>query len=84
MEKVKPNYPLYRKYAHERTYFKVLSDTEWEEIHIMGSNYSIHQFKVTILPERNYIYDLTHDYHNNWIAIDANEYEPLKEKAKNV
>lgn len=80
MEKEKLSYPLYRKYAHERTYFKVISDSEWEEMHILGSNHSLHQFKATILPERNYIYDLTYDYHNNWIAIEADEYEFVKAK----
>lgn len=84
MEKEKVNYPIYRKYAHERTYFKVISDSEWEEIHIMGRNYSVHQFKATILPERNYIYDLTHDYQNNWIAIEANEYELVKTKTESI
>jgi len=84
MEKVKVSYPLYRKYAHERTYFKVLSDSEWEEIHIMGSNYILHQFKAKILPERNYIYDLTHDYQTNWVAIEADEYERVKAKVTSV
>lgn len=78
METQKTSYPLYRKYAHNRTFFKVISETEWEEIHVLGNNYSIHQFKATILPERNYIYDLTYDYQNNWIAIGADEYEQMK------
>ncbi|MGB3949150.1 MAG: hypothetical protein WBM13_14280 [Bacteroidia bacterium] len=84
MEKKKIVYPLYRKYAHERTYFKVISDSEWEEIHVLAGKYSIHQFKATILPERNYIYDLTYDYHNNWVAIQPDEYEQVKFKAMSL
>lgn len=75
-------YPQYRKYSHERTYFKIISESEWEEIQIMGSKYHIQRFKATILPDRNYIYDLTFDYKNNWLEIDADEYEQIKRKAE--
>ncbi len=74
------NYPKYRKYPHERTYFKIISKDEWEEIQLMGGKYTLHQFKATILPDRNYIYDLTFDYKNNWILIEENEYEEIKRK----
>lgn len=74
-------YPQYRKYPHGRTYFKVISPDEWEEIHIMGNKYTIHQFKATILPDRNYIYDLTFGYEAHWLKIDAEEYETIRSKA---
>lgn len=73
-------YPQYRKYAHGRTYFKVISADTWEELHVMGNTVAIHSFKATILPDRNYIYDLTFDYQNNWVKIEAEEYETLKNK----
>jgi hypothetical protein len=74
-------YPQYRKYPHGRTYFKIISPDAWEEIHVLGSKLSLHQFKAAILPDRNYIYDLTFDYESNWIKIEADEYESLKRKA---
>lgn len=73
-------YPQYRKYPHGRTYFKIISKDEWEEIQVMGSTLSIHQFKVAILPDRNYIYDLTFDYEKNWVKITEEEYETVKKK----
>ncbi|MES2592260.1 MAG: hypothetical protein V4608_10270 [Bacteroidota bacterium] len=73
-------YPQYRKYPHNRTYFKIISSNEWEEIQVMANKYSIHQFKAAILPDRNYIYDLTFDYENNWLKIEENEYEAVKKK----
>ena len=73
-------YPQYRKYPHERTYFKIISKDAWEEIQVMGGNYTIHHFNVAILPDRNYIYDLTFDYEQNWVKIDAGEYERVKAK----
>lgn len=77
-------YPQYRKYPHGRTYFKVISAAEWEEISMLGSKYTIHRFKASILPDRNYLYDLTVDYKENWLKIDEEEYEEIKRKAENI
>ncbi len=68
-------YPIYRKYPHNKTFFKIFSDTEFEELQIIGDYYSITKIKAAILPERNYIYDLTFDYHNHWDVISEQEYE---------
>jgi hypothetical protein len=75
-------YPQFRKYLNERNFFKIISDKEWEEIQVMSSKYSIHQFKVNIFPDRNYLYDMTFDYEKNWIAIDETEYENIKRNIK--
>ncbi len=74
------NYPQYRKYPHERTYFKIISTTEWEELHISGTKIDVHSFTAKILPDRNYIHDLTFDYQNNWILIEEEEYEKIKRR----
>ncbi len=74
------SYPQYRKYPHERTFFKIISPDEWEEIQVMGSKYSIHQFKVSLFSDRNYLHDLTFDYEKNWVEIKEDEYEKVKEK----
>lgn len=75
------SYPQYRKYLHGRTFFKIISAEEWEEIQIMGSKYSIYQFKVNIFPDRNFLHDLTFDYEKNWLAIEEAEYERVKKAA---
>ena len=75
------NYPLYRKYPNNKSYFKILSTEEFEEIQILGSKVSIHFFKAKILPDRNYISDLTFNYQNHWVICDPNEFESLKLKA---
>ena len=71
-------YPQFRKYSHGRTYFKIISSSEWEELHITKDKTSIHSFTAKILPDRNYIHDLTFDYEKNWIAIGEEEYERMK------
>lgn len=72
------DYPQYRKYTNNKAYFKILSRTEWEEIQIIGSKHIFHQFTVKIMPDRNYIHDMTFDYENNWLKIEEQEYEKIK------
>jgi hypothetical protein len=74
------NYPQYRKYPHDRTYFKIISAIEWEELHISKDKVTLHSFLVKILPDRNFIHDLTFDYEKNWVAIEEEEYESVKGK----
>ena len=59
-------YPQYRKYLNEKSFFKITSSTEWEEIQIIGSKYVLNQFKVNIMPDRNFLHDMTFDYKENW------------------
>ena len=72
------NYPQYRKYSNDKAYFKIISETEWEEVQVVGSNYILHQFTVKIMPDRNYIYDMTFDYEKNWVLIEEDEYKKIK------
>ncbi len=71
-------YPQFRKYINDMAYFKIVSESEWEEIQVMGKRYSIHSFMAKILPDRNFIYDLTYDYKRNWLKIEEEEYERIK------
>lgn len=81
MTEKKIYYPQYRKYSNNKSYFKVLSPTEFEEIKVTGNNKSIHLFEAKILPDRNLIYDMTFDYDNFWVKIEKAEYETIKNSA---
>ena len=74
------HYPQYRKFSTNKAYFKILSDTQWEEIQLIGKKCMLYFFTVKILPDRNYLYDMTFDYTNNWVAIEAQDYEELKKR----
>lgn len=78
MENKKTSYPQYRKYTHGRTFFKITSSTEFEELQLMGGKCFLHQFKAKILPDYNFINDLTFDYQKHWEAITEAEYEEKK------
>lgn len=73
-------YPQFRKYLHERTYFKIISAVEWEELDVSKDKVTIHSYTAKILPDRNYIYDLTFDYKKNWVMIEEEEYEKVKKR----
>jgi hypothetical protein len=71
-------YPQYRKYENNKSYFKIISPELFEEIQLLGSKKTMHIFEVKILPDRNYIADLTFNYMGHWIICDENEYENLR------
>ena len=75
-------FPLYRKYSHNKTFFKVISEEEFEEIQIQGNGIKRYHFTAKILPDRNYIQDLIANNDQNWIEIGAEEYEALKNLKK--
>lgn len=75
MEEIR--FPIYRKYPHNRTFFKINSKDEFEELQLIGKHYSIHQIKAKILPDRNFIYDLIYDFKNNWEEISAADYNEM-------
>jgi hypothetical protein len=78
MQKI--TYPQYRKYHNNKAFFKIVSETEWEEILVMGSKYILHKFTVKIMPDRNHIHDMTFNYEGHWDKIDEKEYEELKKR----
>ena len=71
-------YPQYRKYCNNKSFFKILSATRFEEIQILGAKKTLHNFDAKILPDRNFIYDLTFDYKKHWLLCQETEYEDLK------
>jgi hypothetical protein len=75
-------FPQYRKYKNGRSFFKVLSRTEWEEIQLVGTKYILSKYTVKILPDRNLIHDMLFDYEASWEKINADDYENIKKKLK--
>ena len=68
------NYPLYRKYLNEKSFFKILSPTEFEEIIETGGKYFLNRFTAVILPDYNLIQDMTLNYEKHWKVISEREY----------
>lgn len=68
-------YPQYRKYPNEKAFFKITSETTFEELTIIGSNYGLVKFEAKNFLDRHLISDMVNLMGNNWIMIDESEYE---------
>lgn len=75
-------FPLFRKYENGNTYFKIISTDTFEELKIMGNNYSLKNYKAKILPDRNYIMDLINNEKNHWEIIDEMEFNNTLKKCE--
>jgi hypothetical protein len=75
------NYPQYRKYRNGKSYFRILSPTEFEEIQQLGTRWTLHIFVAKILPDRNLIYDMTFDFETHWEKIDSDEFDKILSQA---
>ena len=73
-------FPTYRKYKNEKSFFKIISKTEFEEIKLFKDNGTLHLFKAKILPDHNYIHDMISNYEEYWNLSDENEYQLIKSK----
>jgi len=74
-------FPQYRRYKNGRSYF-MISDTEsFEEVRSFGDRWLIAQHRARILPDRNFIYDLLHDFHTFAEAITMEQYLGIREMA---
>jgi hypothetical protein len=67
-------YPTYRKYAHNKTFYKVISKNEMIEITILGNTYCIQTIYSNILPDRNFIEDVIKNENDFLIVIDEGMY----------
>jgi hypothetical protein len=52
------SYPIYRKYADGLTFFKITSETEFQELKRQGKYYSLSNFRCKIHPDRVFMNDL--------------------------
>lgn len=69
------NFPQYRKYPNNKSYFKITSESCFEEIAVMASKYSILEFTAKIFPDYTFIKDMLDNRDNRWVVISSNEYE---------
>ncbi len=55
------NFPTYRKYKNNKHFFKIISESEFDEISFIGSKAIVTKHIAKILPDRNFISDLLND-----------------------
>lgn len=75
-------FPLYRKYPNNKSYFKLLSENEFEEIQFIGDKGFIFRFEAKILPDRYLISDMIELKDKTWVEIEPEEYDNQLRKLK--
>lgn len=74
------NFPIYRKYSNNKSYFKIFNEGHFEEIQTLGTNYQVFQFEAKILPDRHFIQDMIDMKGGGWDEIAASEYDEFHAK----
>lgn len=70
-------FPQYRKYKNESSWFRIRDAEHFEEIKRIGDHYYYFRFDAKILPDRNFIQDLLYHYHESCLVPEAEEFERL-------
>jgi hypothetical protein len=70
-----PEFPQFRKYINQETYFRINSFDSFDELKIVGKMFMLNSFKASILPDRNFISDLLSNEFSNCEVIPAEHFE---------
>jgi hypothetical protein len=73
------NFPVYRKYKNNASYFKIINPLLFEEIQIIGSKKIVRQTEAKLFPEKNFVRDLLTNYSHMAYEITEVEYEKVKQ-----
>jgi hypothetical protein len=68
------NFPVYRKYKNNKSYFKIIQPKLFEEIQIIGSKKIIKEVEAKQFPEMLFISDLLSNYSEMADEISEEEY----------
>jgi len=72
------NFPVYRKYKNNKSYFKILDARNFEELQIVGAKDFLNKIKAISFPEINFIHDLVINYCEMADEISEGEFEEIK------
>lgn len=72
------NFPVYRKYKNNKSYFKIIQPDRFEEIQIIGSKKMVKQIMAKQYPEMVFINDLVFNYSEMALEITENEYLEIR------
>lgn len=76
------NFPIFRKYNHGNTFFKINSKENFDELNIIGSFYIYRNQQAQIFPEFTMIIDMIENENNNWESITEKEFDEKLENCK--
>ncbi|MEX2595621.1 MAG: hypothetical protein WEC59_01735 [Salibacteraceae bacterium] len=68
-------FPVYRKYPNEKSFFKIIDESHFIEIKLTGKQPEVHHFEAKILPDRNFIQDMLNMHGGYWVICTSEEFE---------
>ena len=74
------NFPVYRKYKNDKSYFKIINPLLFEEIQLIGTKKIIKETEAKLYPEKSFIYDLVFNYTEMADEIGEDEYNLIFSK----
>ncbi|MGE0568448.1 MAG: hypothetical protein AB7O73_10905 [Bacteroidia bacterium] len=74
------NFPQFRRYKNGQRYYKIINNSSFEEIQIIGSKTIVNTMEAKILPDKQLIMDLLHNYHDFAESVEETEYLRIKNK----
>jgi len=69
------NFPQFRKYKNDLSYFKIDSNEHFTEWKKMTNSWEEIQIEATILPDRVFITDMLEENSPYWDTISENEFD---------
>ena len=72
------NFPVYRKYKNNKSYFKIMNPRLFEEIQIVGSKKIIKRTEAKLFPEMLFVSDLVLNYSEMADEISEKDYLDCK------
>ena len=68
------DFPIYRKYDNDKSFFRINSKENFDELIVIGSFYIFRNQQALILPEFIMIVDMIENANNHWITISEAEF----------
>lgn len=68
-------FPVYRKYSNEKSYFKIISDHEFYQLELIGNGFTYEHLIARLFPDKLLIQDMKKKSGNYWMDISSEEFE---------
>lgn len=65
---------MYRKYANDKSFFKIVSPEKFEEKQVVGRKVFHHIIEAKIYPDKLRIQDMIENTNNQWLESSEEEY----------
>jgi hypothetical protein len=72
------NFPVYRKYKNNKSYFKIINPRLFEEVMVIGSKRIVKVVEAKLFPEVSFVNDLISNYKHMAVEISEAEYIEMR------